>query len=153
MRCTSARARTSTRVLRHRNGPPVGSPALQGRDPDLVRLAVDVARAEAKRVGDAAPGQREGPGEGLHGGLGVRARRGEEALALELRQALSPACVGELAHHHPSWIRPSDPERYISEWERTTALCRPPLSADRTPAIPVRPRPRAFRKCSRMSIL
>ena len=65
-----------------RNGPPVVRAALQGRDPDLVRLEVHVARAKAKRFGDPAPGHREGPGEGLHGGLRMRARHGEEPLAL-----------------------------------------------------------------------
>ena len=59
--------------LGDRNGPPVASAALQGRDPDLARLEVD---------GDAGPGHREGVGEGLDGRLGVRADRGEEALAL-----------------------------------------------------------------------
>ena len=88
--------------------------ALQGRDPDLVRLEVHVARAKAKRFGDPAPGHREGPGEGLHGGLRMRARHGEEALALWLRQVLAPARVDELAHHRSSPFRPSDPERYIS---------------------------------------
>ena len=110
-RCTSSRA--CTKVLRHRNGPPVGLAALQGRHPDLARLEVDVARAQAKRFADVASGHREGPDEGLDGGLGVRARRGEEALALRLRQVLSPARVDELAHHRPSPIRPSDPERCI----------------------------------------
>ena len=62
------------------------------------------------------------------------------------------ARVDELAHHRPSPSRPSDPERYISVWERTTPPSRPPRSAARSPAIPARPRPRAVRKCSRMSI-
>ena len=70
-------------VLRHRNRPPVGPAALQGRDPDLVRLEVHVARAKAKRFGDAASGQRQGPGEGLDGGASdASAHCGEEALAL-----------------------------------------------------------------------
>ena len=96
-------------LLRHRNGPPVGSAALQGRDPDFVFREVDVARADAKRFGDAAPGHREGPGEGLHGGLRMRARHGEDALALWSRQVLSPARVDEFAYHRPSPIPPSDP--------------------------------------------
>ena len=128
-------------VLRDRNGPPVGSAPFQGRDPDLVRLEIDVARAKAKRFGDPAPGHREGPGEGLHGGLRMRARHGEEPLAFELRQVLSPTRVDELAHHRSLPFRPSDPERYISVWERTTAVCRPPLLAAHTLAVPGRPRP------------
>ena len=54
-------------VLRERYGPPVACAALQRRDPDLVRLEVDVARADGEGFGDPAPGHREGPGEGLHG--------------------------------------------------------------------------------------
>ena len=140
-------------VLRDRNGPPVGLAAFQGRDPDLVRLEVHVARAKAKRFGHPAPGHREGPSEGLHGGLRMRARHGEEPLALWSRQVLSPARVDELAHHRPSPIPPSDPERYISVGERTTSPSRPPLSATRALAIPAGPRPRPVRKRDRMSIL
>ena len=128
-------------VLRHRNGPPVGPAALQGRDPDLVRLEVHVARAKANRFGDPASGHREDPGEGLHGGLRMRARHGEEPLALWSRQVLSPARADELAHHRPSPNRPSDPERYISVWELTTTVCRPPLSRSVSPAITGGPRP------------
>ena len=140
-------------VLRHRNGPPVGSAALQGRDPDLVRLKVDVARAKAKRFGHPASGHREGPGEGLHGGLRMRARHGEEPLALWSRQVLSPARVDELAHHRSSPFPPSDPERYISVWELTTSPSRPPLSA--APRRRSRPAqgPGPFENRDRMGIL
>ena len=149
-RCTSSSA--LHQVLRHRNGPPVGLAAFQGRDPDLVRLEVDVTRAKAKRFGGPAPGHREGPGEGLHGGLRMRARHGEEALALWSRQVLATARADELAHHRPSPNRPSDPERYISVWELTTAVCRPPLLAAHTLAVPGRPRPWHVPKRDRMSI-
>ena len=73
------------------------SPALQGRDPDLVRLEVDVAGADPERLGHPAPGHREGAREGLDAGLGVRAHRGEEALALGGGQVLPPARVDEEA--------------------------------------------------------
>ena len=64
----------------------MASAALQGRDPDLARLEVD---------GDAGPGHREGVGEGLDGRLGVRADRGEEALALAGGQVLPAPGVDE----------------------------------------------------------
>ena len=129
----------------------MGPAALQGRDPDLVRLEVDVARAKAKRFGHAAPGHREGPGEGLHGGLRMRARHGEEALALKSRQVLSPARVDQLAHHRSSPFRPSDPKRYISVWRLTTSPSRPSLSATRTLAIAAGPRLWPVRKRDRMN--
>ena len=71
----------------------MGSPALQRRDPELPRLEVDVARADAKRLGDAAAGHREGPREGLDRGLRVRAHRSEEAFALLGGQVLPVAGV------------------------------------------------------------
>ena len=69
--------------------------ALQGRGPNLVRLEVDVARADPERLGHAAPAHREGSRQGLDGGIRVRAGRGEEALALGRDQVLPAARVDE----------------------------------------------------------
>ena len=105
-RCTSSSA---YQVLGHRNSPQVVLAALQRRDPQLPGLKIDVARADPERLGDPAPGHREGPGEGLAGGPRVRARRGEEALALRPGQVLPAAGVdeGERAVGH-------GPESYIT---------------------------------------
>ena len=82
-------------VLGHRNGLPVVLAALQRRDPQLPRLEVHVARADPERLGDPAPGHREGSGEGLDDGFRMRARHGEEALALFRGQVLPAARVDE----------------------------------------------------------
>ena len=89
-------------VLRDRNGPPVVRPALERRDPELPRLEVHVARADPERLGHPAPGHRERAREGLDTGLGVRAGRGEEALALRPGEIFPPARVdqGERAVGH-----------------------------------------------------
>ena len=75
---------------------------------ELHRLEVDVARAKGERLGDPAPGHREGPGEGLHGGFRVDPDRGEEALALAGGQVLAPARVNEgerpIGHGPESYI-------------------------------------------------
>ena len=68
-------------VLGDRYGAPVLTPAFECRDPDLVGLEVDVACSDGEGLGDPAPGEHEGAREGLHGGGGVRADRGEESLA------------------------------------------------------------------------
>ena len=117
-------------VLGHRNGPPVVLAALQGRDPDLPRLEVDVARADPERLGDPAPGHREGPREGLDRGLRMRARRGEEALALGGGQVLPPARVdqGERAVGHG----PEKLHYFMSNDQRRD---RPPLPAARSRAL------------------
>ena len=82
-------------VLRDRNGPPVIGPAPERRDPDLVRLEVDVRGADPERLGHPAPGHRERAGEGLDRRFRVRAGRGEEALALARGQVLPAARVDE----------------------------------------------------------
>ena len=82
-------------VLRDWYGPPVVRAALQRRDPELARLKVDVTRADAERFGDPAPRHRERAGEGLHGGLRMRAHRGEEALAFGRGQVPPTARVDE----------------------------------------------------------
>ena len=134
-------------VLGDRNGPPVLGAALQRRDPELVRVEVDVARADGKRLGDPAPGHREGPREGLHGGLRVRAHRGEEAIAFKLRQVLPPARVdqGERAVGHG----PEKLHYFMSNDQRRE---RPPLSAGLQRPLPARPALRPDPKRDRMSI-
>ena len=64
-----------TKGLGDRNGPPVACAALQGGDPELVRLEVDVARPEPDRLAHAAPGHREGAREGHRRGRGRPAPR------------------------------------------------------------------------------
>ena len=89
-------------ILRDRNGPPVVRAALERRNPDLVRLEVNVRGADPERLGYPAPGHREGPGEGLDGRFRVRASRGEEAPALGGGEKLPAARVdqGERSVRH-----------------------------------------------------
>ena len=62
-------------VLKHRDRAPMLSPALQGRDPDLGHLEVQITGADCQHLGDPRPGVRERCGEGLHCGTRVGARR------------------------------------------------------------------------------
>ena len=134
-------------VLRHRNDPPVLRAALERRNPELVRLEVDVARADPERLGHPAPRHREGPGEGLHHGLGVRARRGEEALALGGGEVLAAPRVdeGERAVGHGL-----EKLHYLSSNDQRRA--RPPLSAGLQRPLPARPWPRGVPKRDNMPI-
>ena len=95
-------------ILGNRNGAPVVPPALEGRNPELVRLEVDVRGADPERLGNPAPGHRECVGEGLDGRLRVRAHRGEEALALGGGEILPAARVdegeGSVRHGRKSYI-------------------------------------------------
>ena len=113
--CARLRRWTSSRAWNQavwdRNGPPGGSTALQRRDPDLARVEVDVAGPGRERLAHAAPGEREGLGEGLDRGLRVGPDRGEEALAFGRGEVLAAAGVdqaeGALGHDtgklHYSW--------------------------------------------------
>ena len=71
------------------------APALERGDPNLGRLEVDVAGTQRQRLAHPAPGHRKGPGERLHGGLGMSANRDEEALAPLGREVLPPAGVDQ----------------------------------------------------------
>ena len=134
-------------VLRNRNGPPLVGPALQGRNPDLARLEVHVARADPERLGHPAPGHRERSGKRLDRGLGARARRGEEALALLGGEVLPAPGVdqGEGAVGHGS-----EKLHYFMSNDQRRA--RPPSSAALLRAIPARPAHRGVPKRDRMCI-
>ena len=94
-------------VLRDRNGPPVLTAALEGRDPDLARLEVDVAGPDAEGLAHPGAGHCEDLGEGPDRWTGVFARYGEEARALGTGEVLPAAGIDEgeavLAHRllHP----------------------------------------------------
>ena len=71
--------------------------SFQRGDPDLGRVEVHVARADAERFAHAASGECEGARERLHGGFRVGPDRGEESLALVGRQIFPAVLVDELA--------------------------------------------------------
>ena len=73
----------------------MASAALQRRNPDFVRLEVDLAGADPERFAHPAPGQRQRSGKRLDGRFGAAPDRGEEAGALFGREVLPAAVVDQ----------------------------------------------------------
>ena len=67
-------------VLGDRHRAPVRAPALERRAPELGRGEIRVTGADRERLAHPTAGERESARERLHGGFGVDAGRGEEAL-------------------------------------------------------------------------
>ena len=80
-----------------RDHSPVLPPPLERGDPDLIRLEVDVARAQCEGFADPTAGERERARERLDGGLRVGADRGEEAIPFVAGEVLPSFGADELA--------------------------------------------------------